>query len=71
MLDTRGLDKVLQDKVNTMEDGQLKEAFTKVLAETNEEIAQVYYNRLAECWGATGNIDGIDPEYLLMGTVEK
>lgn len=71
MLDTRGLDKVLEEMVNTMEDGQLKDAFKIVLAETDEAVAQMYYNRLAECWGAKGNIDDIDPEYLLMGTIEQ
>lgn len=70
MLDTRGLDKVLQNKVNTMEDGALKDAFKTVLAETDEAVAQVYYDRLAECWGVNGNVDVINPEYLLTGTFE-
>ena len=70
MLDTRGLDKVLQDKVNTMEDSALKDAFKTVLAETNEEIVQGYYDRLAECWGVNGNVDVIDPEYLLTGVIK-
>lgn len=71
MLDTRGLDTVLIEKVNTMEDGALKDAFKTVLAETDEAVAQTYYDRLAECWGVNGNVDVIDPEYLLTGSTDK
>ena len=40
-----------------------------MLAETDEAKAQVYYDRLAECWSANGNIEVIDPNYLLDGKV--
>lgn len=70
MLDTRGLDNVVKELVRTMEEGALKEAFKKVLAETNEAIAQVYYDRLAACWSVTGRIDNISPDYLLTGAIK-
>ena len=70
MVDTRGIDKVIPNVVEKLEEGnELRNALLTVLAETDETKAQVYYDRLAECWTVNGNIEVIDPEYLLKGKV--
>lgn len=70
MVDTRGIDKVIPNVVEKLEEGNaLRNALLTVLAETDEAKAQVYYDRLAECWSVNGNIEVIDPNYLLDGKV--
>ena len=70
MVDTRGIDKVIPNVVEKLEEGNaLRNALLTVLAETDEAKAQVYYDRLAECWSVKGNIEVIDPNYLLDGKV--
>lgn len=69
-VETYGLDKVLNELVRTLPEGETKEAFITVLKETDVEKLKVYYGRLVECWGANGRIDNISPKYLLTGSIE-
>lgn len=73
MLDTRGMDKLLEQTIPTMEEGPVKEAFKKVLAETDEKIAQLCYDRLNEAYGVGVDIKTVDLNYLFDGktTFEK
>lgn len=73
MLDTRGMDKVLEQMIPTMEEGPVKEAFKKVLAETDEKVAQLCYDRLNEAYGVGVDIKTVDLNYLFEGktTFEK
>ena len=73
MLETRGMDKVLEQMIPTMEEGPVKEAFKKVLAETDEKIAQLCYDKLNEAYGVGVDIKTIDLNYLFEGktTFEK
>ena len=73
MVDTKGMDKVLEGLIPTMEEGPVKEAFKKVLEEKDEKIAQLCYDRLNEAYGVGVDIKTIDLNYLFEGktTVEK
>ena len=73
MVETRGMDKVLEQMIPTMEDGAVKEAFKKVLAETDEKVAQLCYDRLNEAYGVGVDIKTVDLNYLFDGktTFEK
>ena len=69
MLDTRGYDKELPNVIEKLEDGSaLRNALLTVLSETDEEKAQVYYDRIAEhATVNNGNLENLDPHYLLDG----
>jgi hypothetical protein len=64
-VDTYGLENVVAELARTLPDGDRKKAFKTILAETDLQKLKIYYKRLADCWGSTGRIDNIDPEYLL------
>ena len=68
-IDTYGLEKVVHELIQVSDNADLAEALKIVYAENDVIKAQEYYNRLAECWGANGNISCIDPKYLLSGTL--
>lgn len=73
MVDTKGMDKILEGFIPTMEEGPVKEAFKKVLEEKDEKVAQLCYDRLNEAYGVGVDIKTIDLNYLFEGktTVEK
>lgn len=73
MLDTKGMDKYLEELIPTMEEGKVKEAFKKVLEEKDENIAQLCYDRLNEAYVVGIDIKTIDLNYLFEGktTFEK
>lgn len=68
-VETYGLDKEVYNLMQTLPEGELKEAMKIVWHETDKEKAKIYYDRLAACWSSTGKIDNISPKYLLEGTI--
>ncbi|MBR6613156.1 MAG: hypothetical protein IKK84_00125 [Clostridia bacterium] len=72
MVDTKGFDKVLPNIIAKLPEGnELRNALLTVLAEEDEVKAQGYYDKLAECWAVQGNLDNLDPHYLLEGVACK
>lgn len=73
MLDTKGMDKYLEELIPTMEEGKVKEAFKKVLEEKDENIAQLCYDRLNEAYVVGIDIKTVDLNYIFEGktTFEK
>lgn len=70
-VETYGLDKEVYNLMQTLPEGELKEAMKTVWHENDKEKAKTYYDRLAACWSATGKIDNISPDYLLSGTIKE